>query len=96
MMTYLLAAFKELCGPDFKIIGNAYADKTVANARRGYNKNTYALYRYDAQAFRMDIPVDFTVTPPGTYDNFHFIDTGYAQMTGLQIFKPLEGLLFTF
>lgn len=96
MLTYLQNAFKELCGPDFKIIGNAYADKTIANTRRGYNKNTYALYRYDASAFRMDIPVDYTVTQPGTYDNFHFLDTGYGQLTGLQIFKPLEGLLFTF
>ncbi len=44
----------------------------------------------------MDIPVDFTVTQPGTLDNFHFQDTAYAQMTGLQFFKPLETLLFQY
>lgn len=96
MLTYLENAFKQLCGPDFKIIGNAYCDKANANAQRAYNFNTYALYRYDPETLRMDIPVDFQVTQPGSYDNFHFVDTGYAQITGLQVFKPLEMLLFTF
>lgn len=96
MIEYLLEAFKRICGPDFQIIGNAYADAANNNAKRGFNHNMYALYRYEAEAFRMDIPVDFTVTQPNSYDNFHFQDTGYAQMTGLQFFKPLETLLFQF
>jgi hypothetical protein len=96
MIDYLEMAFKKLCGPDFQISGNAYCDAANNNTLRSLNKNVYALYRYDAEAFRMDIPVDFTVTQPGTYDNFHFQDTGYAQLTGLQFFKPLETLLFQY
>lgn len=96
MLTYLENAFKTLCGPSFKIMGNAYADKTIANTRRGYNFNTYALYRYDAESLRRDIPVDFTVTQPNSINNFNFQDVAYAQMTGLGFFKPLETLLFTF
>jgi hypothetical protein len=96
MLTYLENAFKTLCGPNFKIIGTAYADKTNANALVGYNFNTYALYRHDADALRRDIPVNFTVTQPNTINNFTFQDVAYAQMTGVGFYKPLETLLFTF
>lgn len=96
VLKYLEDAFQKICGPDFKIIGNAYADATNNNARRALNKNVYALYRYDQEAFRMDIPVDFTVTQPNSVNNFQFQDVGYGQMTGLQFFKPLETLLFQF
>ena len=96
MLTYLENAFKQLCGPNFKIVGNAYADAANNNTLRGLNKNVYALYRYDPETMRMDIPVDFTVTQPNSLDNFHFQDVGYAQLTGLQVFKPLETLLFQF
>lgn len=96
MLDYLENAFKKLCGPDFKVLGNAYGDAANNNSLRGLNKNVYALYRYDPEAFRRDVPVDFTVTQPNSYDNFHFQDTGYAQITGLQFFKPLETLLFQY
>ena len=96
MLTYLENAFKTLCGPNFKIYGNPYADKTNANSLRGYNYNTYALYRYDPEGLRMDIPVDYTVTQPNSLDNFHFYDSAYAQLTGVGFYKPLETLLFTF
>lgn len=97
LIDYLLNAFKKATqNPDFKIIGNAYADAANNNSLRGLNKNVYALYRYDPEAFRMDIPVDYTVTQPNSLDNFHFQDVGYGQLTGLQFFKPLETLLFQF
>ena len=96
MLTYLENAFKTICGPNFKIIGNAYADKTNANSLRGYNYNTYALYRHDPESLRRDVPVDFTVTQPNSLDNFHFFDSAYAQITGIGFYKPLETLLFTF
>lgn len=96
MITYLKLAFEAICGSNFKIIGSPYADKTTANSLRGYNFNTYALYRHDAEAFRRDIPVDYTVTQPGTINNYTFQDVAYAQMTGIGFYKPLELLLFTF
>lgn len=96
MLTYLENAFKTLCGPNFKIIGNPYADAVNANQLRGYNFNTYALYRYDPEGLRRDVPVDYTVTQPNSLDNFHFYDNAYAQITGVGFYKPLETLLFTF
>lgn len=96
MLTYLEEAFKKLCGPNFKIIGNAYCDAANSNALRGVNKFTYALYRYDPEALRMDIPVDFTVTQPNSIDNFHFQDVAYCQLTGVGFYKPLETLLFQY
>lgn len=95
MLTYLENAFKTLCGPNFKIIGNAYADKVNANTLRGYNFNTYALYRHDPEALRREIPVDYTVTQPNTVNNWAFEDVAYSQLTGVGFFKPLETLLFT-
>lgn len=96
VLTYLTNAFKEICGPNFKIIGNPYADAVNANSLRAYNYNTYALYRYDPEGLRRELPVDYTVTQPNSIDNFHFFDSAYAQITGLGFFKPLETLLFTF
>ena len=96
MMTYLKAAFQEICGPEFKIIGNAYCDAANNNTLRGINKNIYALYRHDAEALRMDIPVDFTVTQPNSLDNFNFQDVAYCQLTGVGFYKPLETVLFEF
>lgn len=96
MLNYLLDAFKAVCGPDFQIMPVAYGDASVANSLRGVNLNTYALYRHDAESFRMDIPVDFTVTQPNTLDNFTFQDVAYAQLTGVGFYKPLEVLLFQY
>jgi len=96
MLTYLENAFKTLCGPNFKIIGNAYADATNSNNLRGVNKNTYALYRHDPETLRRDIPVDFTVTQPQTINNWQFQDVAYGQVTGVGFYKPLEVLLFQF
>jgi hypothetical protein len=96
-ITYLLDAFKLVTGnPNFKIIGNAYADATNSNSLRGVNKFTYALYRHDAEALRRDIPVDFTVTQPNTVNNWQFEDVAYAQITGVGFYKPLETLLFQY
>ena len=96
MLSYLEEAFKKLCGPNFKIIGNAYADAANNNSLRGLNKNVYALYRHDPESLRMDIPVDYTVTQPNSVDNFHFQDVAYAQLTGVGFYKPLETLLFQY
>ena len=96
MLTYLENAFQKICGPNFKIVGNAYCDAANNNTLRGINKNIYALYRYDPEALRMDIPVDFTVTQPNSLDNFNFQDVAYCQLTGVGFYKPLETVLFEF
>jgi hypothetical protein len=96
MLTYLENAFKQLCGPNFKIIPVAYGDAAISNSLRAINKNTYALYRHDPKSLRMDIPVDFTVTQPQTINNWQFEDVAYAQLTGVGFYKPLETLLFQY
>lgn len=96
MIDYLEGIFKKLCGPDFKIIPNAYCDKTVNNTLVGLNKNVYLLYRHDEESVRMDLPVPYTVTAPGTGDNFTFRDVAYAQYTGVGFYRNLEALMFTF
>jgi hypothetical protein len=93
MLSYLTEAFELFCGKGFTIAGNAYCDAANSGAM---NKNTYALYRHDSEALRMDIPVDFTVTQPNTIDNFTFYDKAYAQITGVGFYKPLETYLFQY
>lgn len=96
MIQYLEDAFKRICGPEFKIIPNGYADKATNNKLTGLNKNVYMLYRHDADSVRMDIPVDFTVTQPNTVNNFTFQDVAYGQYTGAVFYRQLEALMFTF
>jgi hypothetical protein len=93
---YLLQAFRRVCGPKFQILPVAYADATNNNSLRALNKNVYALYRYDAESLRMNIPVDYTVTQPGTQNNFQFQDVAYGQYTGLGLYRNLELLLFQY
>lgn len=96
ILKYLEDAFKVATrNPNFQIIGNAYADKAVNNSIRGLNKNVYMLYRKDAKTLRMDIPVDFTTSQPGTANNFKWEDVAYGQFTGMGFYKPLEVLMFT-
>ncbi len=96
MLNYLDEAFKKLCGPNFKILPNAYGDAANALALGAPNKNTYALYRHDSEALRRDIPVDFTTTQPNSVNNWTFEDVAYAQLTGVGFYKPLETLLFQY
>jgi len=94
MINYLEQAFKALCGPNFKILPLAYCDATN-NTAAGINKQVYALYRYDPESVRMDIPVDFTTTQPNSINNFSFEDVAYGQYTGVGFYRALETLLFT-
>lgn len=93
MLDYLEMAFKKLCGPNFVIKGLAYGDA----ANNGtLNKQVYALYRYDPESLRMDIPVDYTTTQPNSINNFSFEDVAYGQYTGVGVYRALELLLFQY
>ena len=91
-MEVLLNAFKAATGnPNFKILGSAYAMKannigyTTANGSQ-----RYTLYRNDPEVVRQSIPANFTLTTPGTADNFQFKGVGYGQYTGVQCYRPRE------
>jgi hypothetical protein len=97
MMTYLLQAFKEATGnPNFKIHGLAYS--TAAN-NAGYingatGKQRYVLYNNESETLKMDIPVDFVLTPAGTANNFQWQGVGAGQLTGCIVYRPAEVLYF--
>lgn len=91
-MELLTNAFKAATGnPNFKILGSAYNMK--AN-NVGYTtaagSNRYVLYRNDPETVIMSIPANFTLTTPGTSDNFQFKGVGYGQYTGVQTYRPRE------
>jgi hypothetical protein len=95
MVTYLENFFKKLTGEkDFKILPLAYA-QAAQNA--GYingssGKNRYVLYRRDPETIKMDIPVDFTLNPAGTANNFNWTGVGAGQFTGAIFYRPAEAL----
>lgn len=93
---YLLNAFKQATSnPNFKIYPTAYGD--AAN-NAGYvatpGKYRYCLYRNDPETIKMDLPVDFILTPAGTRNNFQFEGVGAGQFTGAIAYRPAEILYF--
>lgn len=96
-MTYLLEAFKQATGnPNFKIHGLAYG--TIVN-NAGYingsvGKQRYVLYNNHEETLKMDIPVDFILTPAGTSNNFQWQGVGAGQFTGCIAYRPAEILYF--
>lgn len=89
-------SMKEATGnPNFQVLGNAYADQVNNAAYVGLNKNMYALYNYDEDSLRMDIPVEYVTTVQNTVNGFNFQNAGYGQFTGAKAYRPLEMLYFT-
>lgn len=77
---------------NFKILPNAYGDE----AYNDLETNRYALYNYDEESLRMDIPVDYTNTLANSIDNFSFQNVGYGQFTGVLAYRPLELMYFDY
>lgn len=78
--------------PDFKILPCAYGDTAYSGAAQ----QVYALYNYDEKSIRMDIPVPYTTTLANSLNNFQFENVGYAQATGVGVYRPLETLYFQY
>ena len=90
-------AFKQATGNgDFKIIPNAYCSKTNNSAITGLNKNRYVLYRKAPDHVIMNVPLDFTVTLPGTINGFDYTSAAYSRFTGVKLFRPKTMLYFDF
>lgn len=75
----------------FKILPSAYGDMTYS----GLGVQMYALYNYDEESLRMDLPVDYTNTLANSIDNFSFQNVGYGQFTGAMAYRPQELYYFT-
>lgn len=97
-LEYLRKAFAEIVPGGVKILPSIYGIPTYNNkvVNVGTGLHRYCMYRYDPETLRMDIPVDFTATQPGTVNNLQFQDAGYGQYTGVGVYRGLEVLYFDF
>lgn len=77
---------------DFKILPLAYGDSSYSSL----GVQRYVLLNYDDEAIRMDIPVDYTNTLANSIDNFSFQNVGFGQFTGVQAYRPLEMMYFSY
>lgn len=93
-LRWLQNTFKEL-GLDIEILPAVYGMPSY-NAAYGLNLNRYALYNYEEESLRMDIPVPIRSTMPGTLNNFQFQDVAWAMFTGCWAYRELELLYFDF
>ena len=85
--------FQTICrNKQFKVLPLAYGDSQYS----GFSYQIYVLLNYDEESIRMDIPVDYTNTTANSLDNFMFQTVGYGQWTGVQTYRPLELLYFSF
>ena len=96
-LSVLQEAFESATGNgNFKIIPNAYCSKTYNSHIYGLNKNRYVLYRKAPDHLVMNIPLDFTVTLPGTINGFDYTSAAYSRFTGVKLFRPNTMLYFDF
>jgi len=95
-LEYLEKTFKQLSGnKDFQILPLAYAQKAYnIGATVTLGSQRYCLYNNDPETVRLDIPVDFNLTNPGTQDNFYWSGKGYGQFTGAVVYRPREMYYF--
>lgn len=92
-LEYLEQSFKRASGkPNAKIVPLVYCDKTKNNLLL----NRYALYNRNSEVMEMNIPVMYTSTIAGSYNNFQFQSVAYGQYTGVQVYRPKEVLYFDF
>lgn len=97
-LDYLLNMFKQITqNPNFQIKPLAYGNAAQNAGYIGANgKSRYVLYNNDADTLWMDIPVDFSLTPAGTRNNFQWEGVAAGQFTGCTIARPAEVLYFDF
>jgi hypothetical protein len=99
MVTYLENMFKKITGEkDFKILPLAYgqAAQNAGYINGSSGKNRYCLYRKDPETLKMDIPVDFTLNPAGTSNNFNWQGVAAGQFTGAIFYRPAEAIYFQY
>lgn len=89
-LTYLREAFSEAVGREFKILPLAWAQQDKNATIENLNKNRYVLYNNSPDTLEMNIPLDFTLTTPGTANNFDYESVAYSRFTGLRVFREKE------
>ena len=81
---------------NFKVIPNAYCSKTHNSHISGLNKNRYVLYKKAPDHIIMNIPLDFTVTLPGTINGFDYTSAAYSRFTGVKLFRDKTIVYFDY
>ena len=90
---YLEDEFKKITqNPNATIVAVAYCDK----ANNSLAKNRYALYNKNQDVLEMNIPISYTSTIAGSYNNFQFQSIAYGQYTGVKVYRPKEIIYFDF
>ena len=93
----LTQALKEVTmNPNFKILPSAYAMAAYNSTITGLNKTRYVLYRKAPDSIILNVPLDFTVTLPGTANGFDYTSAAYSRFTGVTALRPLEVLYFDY
>jgi len=95
-LEYLKNAFSAIVPGGIKLLPLAYGIPANNLAVSTLNKHIYVLYHDDIDTLFMEMPVSYTVTQVGTYNNFTFQDAAYCQYSGVTMLKPLEVMYFTF
>lgn len=91
----LTQALKEVTmNPNFKVMPLAYAMEENNADITGLAKNRYVLYNKVADSIIMNVPLDFTVTLPGTANGFDYTSAAYSRFTSVKALRPLETLYF--
>ncbi len=79
---------------NFKVIPNAYCCKEHNAHIASLNKDRYVLYKKAPDHVIMNIPLDFTVTLPGTVNGFDYTSAAYSRFTGVKLFRDKTMLYF--
>ena len=98
MLDYLQKAFDAICTKGLKMVPCAYGipANNLNAINVGTGKHCYVLYHEDIDTLFMELPVPYTVTQVGTYNNYQFQDVAYCQYSGVTVLKPLEMLYYQF
>jgi len=75
-----------------EVLPSVYAMATNNAAISGLNKDRYVLYNSDEDSVIVNVPIYFTVTMPGTCNNFDYTSAAYSRFTGVNTLRPLEML----
>jgi hypothetical protein len=98
MLEYLQKAFAAIVpgGVELKPLAYGVPANNKAAINIGTGSHVYMLYKNDIDTLFQEIPVNYTITQVGTYNNFSFQDVAYCQYTGVTILKPLEVFEYTY
>lgn len=83
--------------PSFKILPLAYGDAAYhSDVPAIAGKQVYALYNYNDESIRMNVPVPYTNTLANSLDNFGYQNVALSQFSGVLLIRPLELLMFQY